>query len=91
MKADVMNMPYRKLGDYQFTLRGCGIIVGYALGIYADMQKTAELFRAEDERVTVEPNPENSEAYKPYYNAFKKAFSSSLDETMRRLCSAAVE
>ncbi len=87
MKADVLGMPYSRLEDYQFTLRGCGIIVGYSLGIYSDIQKTAELFHAKDKKITIEPNKKESEAYKPYYNAFKDIFSSSLIETMGKISS----
>ena len=91
MKADVLNMTYQKLEDYQFTLRGCGIIVCYSLGIYADMQKTAEQFHAEDKKSAIEPKPDNVEAYKPYYNAFKNVFSSSVNKTMQQLCLAVLK
>jgi len=91
IKADVLNIPYRKLGDYQFTLRGCGIIVGYSLGIYTDLGETAKLFHSGDENSAVKPDLETADIYKRYYNIFRKVFSSPLDTTMGRLSSTVGE
>ncbi len=85
IKADVLGIPYARLGNYQFALRGCAIIIGYSLGIFTDMEKTAEKMNESNERTIFEPDPARAEAYRPYYEAFKQVFSASADETMKRL------
>ncbi len=87
MKADTLNIHYSIPEENQFTLRGCGIITGYALGIYKDLQKTAEQFSLADKRNTIQPDKKNVALYKPFYNAFKEALSLPLIETMQKISS----
>lgn len=85
IKADVLNIPYRQLGDYQFALRGCALIIGYSLGIFPDMQKAAEVMNKQNERKIFEPDSQQAGAYRALIEIFKGAAASSIEETMHRL------
>jgi xylulokinase len=85
IKADVLNIPYLIPEENQFTLRGCGIITGYAVGVYNDLQTTAKQFSLHDKKQTIQPDKKNTALYKPFYSAFKKALQSPLIETMQKI------
>ena len=91
IKADVLGIPYAQLGDYQFALRGCAIIIGYSLGIYTDMKKTAEKMNAANERTVTTPDAAGMQAYRPYIETYKQVFTSKAETTMQRLYAASAE
>ena len=88
MKADIMGIPYNQLGDYQFSLIGCAVIVGYSLGIFTDMEKTAESINKNNEKTMFKPNSERVKMYLPYKEIFNNMFSYSLHETLNSLYQA---
>jgi xylulokinase len=91
MKADIMNKGYKQLKDYQFPLRGCGLIVGYSLGIYTNLEKSALEINKNNESIMFNPNPQHSNLYAPYFEVFKKTLISPMDSTMHDLFQASVE
>jgi xylulokinase len=55
IKADVLGLPYRRLGIRQFAFRGSALIAGFGLGIFGDLEPAA---RRDDD-------PAEEEVYHP--------------------------
>jgi xylulokinase len=85
LKADVLGIPYQQLGDYQYAIRGCGILVGYALGMYDDLQKTAEKMNRNIEKHIFMPTMADTETYRAFIDVFKNAGTGTLEEIMSSL------
>ncbi len=87
IKADILNLPYRRLGEYQFALRGCALIVGFSQGIYDNLEKAAVQMNTENESDTTAPDIRNVEMYRKYLKIFKVSLSAPLGRTMGFLSS----
>jgi xylulokinase len=83
IKADVLGLPYRRLGEQQFALRGCGIIAGYGLGVHKDMAEIARGYEGEKEVLT--PIPKNQRIYEGYRRMYRELFTADLRRTFANL------
>lgn len=63
IKADVLGLPYIRLGSYEFGLRGCGIIVGYGVGAYQDFVFTARDTNRDTKGEKFLPDKDNHKIY----------------------------
>lgn len=72
IKADVLGLDYTVLKNNDTATLGCAIIAGHGVGIYADIQKTAQSMAQSISSIPCEAK--NYEAYGKYYEAYKEVF-----------------
>jgi xylulokinase len=82
IKADVLGLPYVCLNREDFTILGAAIIGGKAVGLFDDMQGTAENFVRIQE--TIRPRPKPHMHYKKYVEVYSQ-FYKDLKNVYRRL------
>ncbi|MFW5768735.1 MAG: xylulokinase [Spirochaetota bacterium] len=87
IKADILNLPYRRLGEYQFALRGCALIAGFSQGIFDNLEEAAVRMNAENESELIVPDSRNAEEYRKHLEIFKESLLSPLESTMGKLSS----
>jgi len=85
IKADVLGLPYIRLGSYEFALRGCGIIVGYGVGAYQDLVSTARDMNRDTKGEKFLPDKDNYKIYSIYNQIYRNIFFNSLQETFHLL------
>lgn len=69
IKADITNRPITAMQADEVGAAGSCMLAGVAIGLYADLHEAAKVFVKE--RKTYYPNPEKTEIYKKYYNAYR--------------------
>lgn len=74
IKADILGRPVVALLAKEAGTCGTCMMTGVATGIYKDLYEAKKYFVKE--KKTFVPNPDNSEKYKKYYQAYKKIYSS---------------
>lgn len=70
MKADILGIPYVKLEREEFGVLGSAILAGYAVGMFPDMQKTADKFNKV--KYEIKPDKKNHEQYMDYVDLYIK-------------------
>lgn len=85
MKADILNVEYNQLGDYQFSLIGCAVIAGYSLGVFSGMEEKAASFNRNTAGTVFAPDVRRVKAYQPFLKMFRKVCNTSLERTMLNL------
>ena len=73
IKADILGRPISSVAAKEVGACGTCMLVGVAIGLYKDLYEARDVFVKEGR--TVIPNPENTEVYAKYYNAYKKIYS----------------
>jgi xylulokinase len=82
MKADIIGIPYFRLNRKDTATLGAAIIGGKAVGIFKDMQKTAQEFNKTTD--VIQPRSKQHIYYQDYINAYDLLFHN-LKEVYRRL------
>jgi xylulokinase len=85
IKADVLGLPYRRLGSHQFALRGSALIAGFGLGLYGDLRSAARRYDASAEEEVIVPDDENHRKYARYGAVYRQLFTGNIEEIFRRL------
>ena len=72
MKADILNLPVHRMDVAEAGTVGVIMLTGAATGVYEDLDKAVQVFAGV--RKTFSPRPEQHEAYRIYYERYRKLY-----------------
>ena len=72
MKADILNVPITSLGNAEAGAVGCAMMAGIATGAFLDLDHAADVMIVEKE--IYYPRKEQHEAYRKYFDKFRKLY-----------------
>jgi xylulokinase len=85
IKADVFGKRFKRLGGYEFAIRGCGMIAAYGAGIYHDLDSAVSEMGGEIEGEVYYPDMKNNEKYLKYFDIFQNIIKRDLQKTFHLL------
>ncbi len=72
IKADVMQLPQILTEEPEASLRGCGLLAAFGLGLIKNLEETAKL--KDSNNIVINPNKSSSEKYKKLLEEFKRMY-----------------
>lgn len=72
IKADVMQLPQILTEEPEASLRGCGLLAAYGLGLIKDLEETAKI--KDSKNIVINPNKSASEKYGQLLEDFKRMY-----------------
>jgi sugar (pentulose or hexulose) kinase len=72
IKADVMQLPQILTDEPEASLKGCGLLAAFGLGLIEDLEETIKI--KDSENVIINPNKALADKYAKHLEEFKRMY-----------------